>query len=951
MKSPEQLHIGFAPYDLRYTFWAMLAHSLKQQATESGITLLTIPGSIPSEWIVAFETFLRQRVDVIITATSIDNSASEYLFQQTQALGISIIAIDSPFPITMKTHLVRSDHVKGATLVTEQIVARMGGRGKLVHLQGDMNSYTATQRSQAVRAIAARYPDVEIVFEADADWQRAEGARSMRSALAQHPDVRGVVAGNDYIALGALDVIAEHGLTGQILVGGFDAQAEVLRAIHTGAMAVTVQQQPEHMARAALNLALQSLAGVVPPTEVVTDVALVDADNLMDVMLETVDFIPLALHDLVESTQAQSQLQQEVITSQQELIRRLTQSEERFAKMFYSSLIGKAIVALPEGEMLYVNQSYLDMMQYRREDIIGKTMAEVGLWASAADRDRVVAMIQQQQSIHDVEFDYRMSTGEIRTALASIERIELDGRPCLLAMSQDITTRKRTEAALRDSEESYRLITENASDLIAMLDFEGRFVYASPSHWQALGRSPIELLGMLGTDLAHPDDLEAIRQATDELRTASKAQVTFRYHHTDGSWRWLEASASTLMRDDAPFIVSVARDVTRRKQLEAQLLQAQRMESIGRLAGGVAHDFNNVLTVISGYTELALTELPPDHPIAADLNEIRKGAARATDLTRQLLAFARKQIIEPRILSLNDLIIDMDRMLRRLIGEDIELVTLPAPDLWSVKVDLGQIEQVLVNLAVNARDAMPEGGRLTIETQNVMLDAGYTQRHANVVPGSYVMLAVSDTGTGMSSELQAHAFEPFFTTKEVGKGTGLGLATCYGIIKQHGGNIWVYSEEGQGTTFKIYLPQADAPAEDLVRLNPAATLPRGRETVLVVEDEDAVRGIATRVLRDQGYTVLEATRGIDALQLAQSHDGGIQLLLTDVVMPHMSGKVLAKQLVHIYPHVKVLFMSGYTDNAIVHHGQLDAGIAFLQKPFTPDTLAHKVREVLDAPAS
>jgi len=389
-------------------------------------------------------------------------------------------------------------------------------------------------------------------------------------------------------------------------------------------------------------------------------------------------------------------------------------------------------------------------------------------------------------------------------------------------------------------------------------------------------------------------------------------------------------------------------DITEHKRLEAQFLQAQKMESIGRLAGGVAHDFNNVLTAITGYTQLALEELPPDAAMRGDLEEIQKAADRAVGLTGQLLAFARRQIFEPQIVNLNDLILDVDKLLRRLIGEDIELMTLPASDLHFVKADCGQITQVLLNLAVNARDAMPYGGQLIIETANVPLDQAYTRQHVNVVAGDYVMLSVSDTGIGMTEAVQQHLFEPFFTTKEPGRGTGLGLATSYGIVKQHGGHLWVYSEVGQGTTFKIYLPSVAAEASPRPARPDEGVVPHGIETILLVEDEPAVRALAARALREHGYTVLEAANGEEALRITQQAGVAIQLLLTDVVMPHIGGRDLAARLKALQPTVKAVFASGYTDDVVVHHGIVDPGVAFLQKPYAPAALVRKVREVLDS---
>ncbi len=384
-----------------------------------------------------------------------------------------------------------------------------------------------------------------------------------------------------------------------------------------------------------------------------------------------------------------------------------------------------------------------------------------------------------------------------------------------------------------------------------------------------------------------------------------------------------------------------------RRRLEEQFQQSQKMEAIGHLAGGIAHDFNNLLTAITGYSDLVLSRLHEDDPVRRDIEEIKSAGERAAGLTRQLLAFGRRQIIAPRVLDLNGIVAGIDSLLERVIGEDIERVAVLAPDLGHVKVDPGQIEQVIMNLAVNARDAMPKGGKLTIETANVELDRAYARRHVSVQPGPYVMLAVSDNGCGMDQATKDRLFEPFFTTKEVGKGTGLGLATVYGIVKQHRGNIWVYSEPGQGATFKVYLPRVEETADILVpeRRGPVQG---GSETVLVVEDEPVVRRLVCDILEGLGYTVLEAGQGDEALEVCRRHQGPVSLLVTDVVMPGMSGNELAQRLVESLPRLKVLFLSGYTSNTIVHHGILQEGVAFLQKPFTPEALAREVREILDA---
>jgi nitrogen-specific signal transduction histidine kinase len=409
----------------------------------------------------------------------------------------------------------------------------------------------------------------------------------------------------------------------------------------------------------------------------------------------------------------------------------------------------------------------------------------------------------------------------------------------------------------------------------------------------------------------------------------------------------LEAICKALA-DDSGFsgVVINSRDISERRQLEEQLRQSQKMEAVGRLAGGVAHDFNNLLTAISGYSELMLRRLRQGDPLRHNAEEINKAGNRAASLTSQLLAFSRKQVLQPKVLDLNIVVADMDKMLRRLIGEHIELVTILEPQLWSIRADPGQLQQVILNLAVNARDAMPEVGRLTIETSNIELDDENARWHVGVRPGRYVMLAVNDTGFGMDSQTRERVFEPFFTTKEVGKGTGLGLATVYGIVKQSGGYVWVYSEPGRGTTFKVYLPRVDAPAEAVARPRETGTLV-GTETILLAEDDETLRPLAKGLLEKLGYRVLDAENAERALALAAAHGGPIHLLVADVVMPGASGRELARRLAQTRPDTKVLYISGYTDDAIVHHGMLEPGLHFLQKPFTPAALARKVRDVLD----
>jgi PAS domain S-box-containing protein len=532
---------------------------------------------------------------------------------------------------------------------------------------------------------------------------------------------------------------------------------------------------------------------------------------------------------------------------------------------------------------------------------------------------------------------------------AQLAAIAVDNARLYAEAQHELTARTRAIAALRDSEERYRLITENTRDLITLLDQEGCCVYASPSCSGILGYAQVELIGTVISDIVHPDDQAAVAEQMARLASSGAAQDTFRARHASGAWRWMETFWTATMQDGVRYNLAVGRDITERKRLEAQFLQAQKMEGIGRLAGGVAHDFNNLLTAIMSYTELARDGLAPGDPVAEDLDEVAGAARRAADLTSQLLAFARKQIIEPQALNLNTLLGDLDRLLRRVIGEDVELEVRLTPELDYVKADLGQIEQVLINMAVNARDAMPDGGKLLVATHNVTLDQAFAEQQIGLEPGAYVLLEVGDTGVGMDAETQRQVFEPFFTTKERGRGTGLGLATCYGIIKQHGGSIVLYSEIGFGSTFKIYLPRVAAPTTPASRQEDPAAAPNGSETILLAEDEPAVRTLASRVLRERGYTVIEAADGVEALRVAQERNGtAIDLLLTDMVMPKMGGGMLATRIQELYPGIRVLFISGYTDNALIQQGQLASGTEFMHKPFSPADLARKVRELLDA---
>ena len=498
-------------------------------------------------------------------------------------------------------------------------------------------------------------------------------------------------------------------------------------------------------------------------------------------------------------------------------------AEETFRKAFNANPEPITIAAFPEGRFIDVNDSFLRVTGYAREEVIGRTSKELNFWARPEDRVTFVEKLKTQGSVRDLEITFRTKSGEIREAVDSAETIDVGGQECAIA---------------------------------------------------------------------------------------------------------------------------IFRDVTERKSLEKQLRQTQKMEAVGQLSGGIAHDFNNLLGVIIGYSEILEQRLPPDDPLLKECLQIKKAGQSAASLTRQLLAFSRQQVLDPKVLDLNGIVLNVQKMLRRLIGEHIELRTNLDPALGCVKADQSQIEQVILNLAVNARDAMPQGGKLLIETAKVELDEDYARRHPPQEPGAYVLLSVADTGIGMDAETQARIFEPFFTTKEIGKGTGLGLSTVYGVVRQSGGHIWVYSELGLGTTFKIYLPCAGQPAR--VQQPPAAPAEslRGSETILLVEDEEALRGLARSLLEDSGYTVLEAELPEAAIETALQHSGKIHVLLTDLVMPGMTGKDLAAKLAPTRPEMKVVFMSGYT--SFTHAGLADSEIALLTKPFTREKLLRKLRETLES---
>jgi two-component system cell cycle sensor histidine kinase/response regulator CckA len=895
----------------------------------------------------------------------------------------------------------------------------------------------------------------------------------------------------------------------------------------------------------------------------------------------------------------------ELESEKQKLEENLRASEERFFEIFHATSNPMAITSIKEGRIVDMNEAIARFSGFERQELLGRTSEELHLWPDLSKRDMIVAQLQAEGKIHNMQVELSTKADGPRTTLFSANLITLNDEPCCLSALVDITARERETQALRQSEEKYRSLVENSIQGLAIIK-NSRFVFCNNAFAEMLGYSVEELLALSSREvdaMVHPDDRASVRERY-RARLAGKP-VPSRYEHRaikkDGTECWLEAHAAVIeyngkpamqtayvditerkkaenalrqseerfrqiaesidevfwicdldrkafvylspafdrifgyprelfydgrkpvretvhpddrekfismfavMKSGQPLdyehriirpdnsmrhlwirgfpvpdetgqikryagvtqdvtawrsaqeelkqsreylnqiinciadpifvkddqhrfllindafcafckipkeellgktdsdllpkhvadsiwemeevvyqtgkesetednladgrgdnhvvmvkkalltdkkggkqIVGVIRDITEHKRLEAQFMQSQKMEAVGVLAGGIAHDFNNLISVIKGYTEILMENLPADDRNRPDLEQIEKASQRAIALTTQLLAFSRKQRLKPEVLNLNTAVIEMSTMLRRLIGEDIELVTIAEPDLGLISADPGQIQQIIMNIAANARDAMPHGGRFTIETSNATVDEDYAREHPNLNPGPYVMMAISDNGSGMDAATQARIFEPFFTTKGKGKGTGLGLSTVYGIVKQSNGFVWVYSELGKGTTFKIYFPQleegrATQPAEGQPE---AATA--GGETVLIAEDESSVRALAARVLREQGYTVLEAPDGMEALRVARERSGEIDLVLTDVVMPRISGTELVSQIEAMKPGVKALYLSGYTDGAVVHHGLLDSKVAFLQKPFTVENLARKVREVIES---
>jgi two-component system, cell cycle sensor histidine kinase and response regulator CckA len=765
------------------------------------------------------------------------------------------------------------------------------------------------------------------------------------------------------------------------------------------------------------------------------------------------------------------------ITEREQEADALKQSEEKYRKLVEHSLQGLSIGQ--DMRFVYCNNAFLKMFGYTEKELLALSPREVEAMVHPDDRKILSERYRDQLAGKSISprFEFRALKKdgteivlEMHTSL-----VEFNGKPAIQGICMDITERKKAENALRESEERFRMIAETMDEIFWIFDVDQKVAtYLSPAFDRIWGFSRSRVVDSPEPiwDPVHPEDRELVHKVVDLMAAGRLHDYEYRIIRPDGSIRYLwnrgfpvkdkngriiryigvtqdvtewrqaeealkesreylnqiincigdpifvkdrehrivlvndamctfaglpherligsseipEAVAAiiweqeesvfrtgkehvsedtlvdgqgvnrTLLTKKSPLtdkngkkqIVGVLRDITEYKRLESQFLQAQKMEAIGVLAGGVAHDFNNLLNVINGYAELMMDGMDLDNPMVKDLEQIREAGRRAAALTSQLLAFGRKQIMQPEIFDLNKVISGMQSMLSRMIGEDIEIGANFHPDPMLINADPGKIQQVVMNLVVNARDAMPNGGQLTIQTTRVDFEESYIKEHTMTKPGPYVMLAISDNGIGMDTETQARIFEPFFTTKSKEKGTGLGLSTVYGIVKQSGGFIWVYSEPGKGTTVKVYFPCEHEPAAAATLVTSPDLSIRGSETVLIVEDEEAVRALASRILRDRGYTVLEAADGMEALRIAQEFENRIHLVLTDVIMPGVGGRLLVSSLEEVRPGIKSLFISGYTDDAIVHQGILDTGVAFLQKPFSVEGLVRKVREVLNS---
>jgi two-component system, cell cycle sensor histidine kinase and response regulator CckA len=623
---------------------------------------------------------------------------------------------------------------------------------------------------------------------------------------------------------------------------------------------------------------------------------------------------------------------------------------ERYFRALMENAVDAITILDSAGNVTYSSPSIERIIGYQPEERRGKSVIES---IHPDDRPLAFDLLQRLETTYEmvqIVLRVRHKDGSWRHAQIRVRNLldDPDVRGIVVNW-HDITEQVRVEEQLRTSEQFFRKIIETAAEGVVVRDPDGRITFGNTRVAEIFGYQLDELVGLNIFDLVAPEYLEKMRESSERRRLTGKSEtIDLELTRKDGTRVSVIMSANPLFDADGKYMgaLGMLTDITERKGLEAQLRQAQKIEAVGRLAGGIAHDFNNLLTAIRGHVDLVLSELPPLSSLRVDIEVVRKAADRAATLTQQLLAFSRQQILQPRVLQLDEVVGEMDTLLRRLIGEDIQLI-IKRTCTGRIRADRGQMEQVLMNLAVNARDAMPNGGTLTIATDTFEVDEEFVRENLGAHLGMHCELLVNDTGLGMDQETLSRVFEPFFTTKELGKGTGLGLATVYGIVKQSGGYIRAESKPGMGTTFRILLPIVTAEPDTEREATDKRDAKSQGETVLIAEDEDAVRSLTMRILKKRGYRVLEARHGAEALAVAQKHLGRIDLLLTDVVMPVMGGRELSEHLAQLRPGVKVLYMSGYTDDALIQRGLLQGTGSFLEKPFTPDGLALKVREVLD----
>jgi PAS domain S-box-containing protein len=625
--------------------------------------------------------------------------------------------------------------------------------------------------------------------------------------------------------------------------------------------------------------------------------------------------------------------------------RALRESEEKYRLLFESNPHAMWVFDRETLHFLEVNKAAVKRYGYSRDEFLAMSVKDI---RSPEDVPKLLDDLSQPpEGMRTALRRHRTRSGDAIDVEITSHGLRFGGKAATLVLANDVTSRLRAQAELRLSEERFRLAFNASPEPMTISTLrEGRYLDVNSNFLKVTQHSREEVIGRTAMEIGFwlkPEERDGIMAG---VRTQGADDVEISFGTKSGEPRAALLSVQPIEWAGQQCLLSVVKDVTERKELEQQLRHSQKMEAVGELAGGVAHDFNNLLMVINGYAELVLEKLKPDDPLQKQIGEIKKAGHRASTLTRQLLAFSRRQILMPQVVDLNAVVAGMHAMLSRLIPENIELVEIPGQDLGRVKVDPGQIELVILNLVLNARDAMPRGGPLTIETRNIDLDESYTRNHVQSKPGPHVVVAVSDAGIGMDAETQKHIFEPFFTTKERGKGTGLGLSTAYGIVKQSEGSIWVYSEPGRGTTFKIYLPRVDRVAETPEAIRKPVEPSPGGYTVLLVEDDVAVRGIVRENLASIGCRVLEAQNGPEAIRIAEEHAGPIHVVLTDVVMPGFNGQELAERLAASRPDTKVLYMSGYTDDVVVRNALLGAHVAFIQKPFTSQALARKLSELL-----